>query len=347
MRGARRLAGWALLAAAAPAVAEPPPGGSIAVRAVQGTPGAPPVGAAAATVQLYHRGVLVETIAAPLDEHGVALVEGLPLDMDIQPVAQVVFHDLTYQQIGTVMDAEHPRQSLEVVCYEPTEELPAWSVSMWHVLIDRLPQGYAVTELLVVENPGVRSWVGAPGPVAPGPERDARRVTIAFPLPANATDVRLARGFHDWCCTTRSRESLLNHLPLMPQRTEYKFSYVLPAQPGESVEVGARAPAPVGQLMVILPADIHVSAAKGLNFTGKQDAGSAHLAAYMASGLLPGDVASVTLASAAAPAGEGHAAAARIAAAVGGGLLLLGAAAVLLRPRRGTGAAVPPQEAPQ
>ncbi len=342
MRGAWCLAGWALLAAAAPAFAEPPPGGSLAVRAVQGTPGAPRVGAAAATVQLYHRGVLVETIAAPLDEHGVALVEGLPLDMDIQPVAQVVFHDLTYQQIGAVMDAAHPRQSLEVVCYEPTEELPAWNVSMWHVLIDRLPQGYAVTELFVVENPGVRTWVGAPGP-----EGAARRVTIAFPLPAEATDVRLARGFHDWCCTTRSRESLLNHLPLMPQRTEYKFSYVLPAQPGESVEVGARAPAPVSQLMVVLPADIQVAAAQGLNFTGKQDAGSAHLAAYMASGLLPGDVASVTLASAAAPAGDGHAVAARVAAAVGGGLLLLVAAAVLLRPRRGTGAAVPPQESPQ
>jgi hypothetical protein len=211
---------------------------------------------------------------------------------------------------------------------------------MWHVLIDRVPQGYAVTELLVVENPDVRTWVGAPGPGA-----DQRRVTIAFPLPPEATEVRLARGFHDWCCTTRGREVLLNHLPLMPQRTEYKFSYVVPAAPGARVEIGARAPAPVGQLMMILPADIPVASAQGLNFTGKQDAGSAHLAAYMASGLLPGDAAALTLASAEAPAGEGHAVAARIAAAAGGGLLLLGAAAVLLRPRRGSGATLPRPEA--
>jgi hypothetical protein len=302
----------------------PMTGGSLTIRAVQGTPGGPPIGAAGVEVRLYHRGALVDTIETRLDEHGVVVLEDLPLAMQVQPVARVAYKDLTYQQAGAVLDAADP-QVLEVVCYEPTEEAPPWTVRMWHVVLERSPEGLAVREVLVVDNPADRTWIGVPGP-------NGRRVTTSFGLHGEAADASLGRGFHGWCCTTLSEGRLINHLALMPQTTEFSFRYVVPPADDGAIVLDVTAPAPVDHLMVLVPAEIPVEYAAGLEFTGTQRLGSGTLQGYAASGLHRGQVASVSLAglvgTEAASAGR-TGGLARIVAAAGGGLLLVLAVVVI------------------
>ncbi|MHC4081562.1 MAG: hypothetical protein ACYS15_20575 [Planctomycetota bacterium] len=301
--------------------------GSLAVRATQGTPGGPPIGALPVTVELYHRGMLFNTIDAQLDEHGVTVLEDLPAGMDVQPVVRVVYKDMTYQKVGAMMNADNPQQSLDVVCYEPTNDAPEWSVRMWHVMADRRPPGLFVTEIIVVENPGERTWLGTTG-VGPKP------ITTSFALHEQAKEVALGPGFHDWCCTTHTPGSLVNHLPLMPEATEFRFSYLIPAE-DDSVALDIVAPAPADHVMVVFPDDIKVEHVDGFALSGTDRGGPRPVVAYTTANLGRGQKASLVLAGLGTPPplgdGSGGAAGfAKIAAAVGGALLLMVAVVIVL-----------------
>ncbi|MHC4413770.1 MAG: hypothetical protein ACYS0G_00645 [Planctomycetota bacterium] len=294
--------------------------GSLAIQAVQGTPGGPPIGSADVQVRLFHQGMLIDTIDTRLDAHGVTLLKELPLPMEVQPVVQVTYADMTYQKVGAAMSAAHPQQSLEVVCYEATEAMPEWMVPMRHVMIDTAPEGLRVMEVIVIDNPGDHTWIGGQGD-------DGKRVTTVFTLPEGARDVALGSGFHDWCCTTWSGGRLVNHLPLMPERTEMKFSYLVPADHG-SAWIDIVAPAPVDHLMVVVPDELETAAAEGLVTGGSQVIGDRRVRSLMAGGQARGDVASISLTGlttmASEPGGGRRSAAlAKIVAAAGGGLILV------------------------
>ena len=81
-----------------------PARGVLAIRAVQGTPGAEPIGQTKVTVQLYHRGMLLDTIETQLDEHGIVMLEDLPIDSAFQPVAQIEYAGVTYSVVGELME---------------------------------------------------------------------------------------------------------------------------------------------------------------------------------------------------------------------------------------------------
>jgi hypothetical protein len=356
-RRASRVLAVALAAASWPAAAagqEPQPGGdkfplpdappelgqvarsvsgSLAIRAVQGTPGGPRIGAVPVTVDLYHRGMLVDSVEAQLDEHGVTVLESLPAGMGVEPRVRVVYKGMTYLQDGPLMDAAHPQQTVEVVCYEPTEVAPDWAIGMWHVMMDRRPPGLFVTEVIVVENPADRTWLGS------GAGEGDKPVTTSFALHERAQGVALGPGFHDWCCTTHAPGSLVNHLPLMPDRTEFKFSYVIPAQ-DDAVAFDIVAPAPADHVMVILPDDIEVRDIQGLTLSATDRGGPRPVVAYSAADLGRGQRARLGLAGLGAPAplADGAGGLAKIAAAVGGGVLLV-LAVVIVVARSGRGAA--------
>lgn len=300
--------------------------GTLAIQAVQGTPGGPAIGAVEAEVELVHRGMTLNTIKIKLDEHGVAMIEDLPVSMGVQPIVRVFYDDLTYQVAGGWMDATHPQQKLEVICYESTENPPAWRVLMRHVMISPAPEGVQVTEVLVIENPDDVTWTGVKG-------SPAKKITTSFKLPEGATNVSLGRGFHEWCCSTLTNGVLMNHLPLMPQTTEMIFGYTLPARKGAAV-LDITAPAAVQHTMILAPQSIKVDSTSGLTDNGLQSMGETSVRAYMASGLSAGEKVTITLAGLRSPASPTTASAAqsiaRIIAIIGGGLILVAALAVIV-----------------
>ncbi len=303
--------------------------GRIAVRALQGTDGGPAIGSVPVEVELQHRGLMVDTIKSQTDEHGIVVIDDLPVAMGIQPVVRVQYANLTYQVQAGLMDASHPQQQIDVVCYEPTEQPPAWHVQMRHIMLAQAPGGVTVTEVMVLENPASRTWIGVP-------IGSSKRVTTAFDLPHGARDIKLGDGFHDWCCSTYAEGRLINHLPLMPKSTEMMFSYFVPSKNGTAA-IDITAPSPVDNMMVLVPESLKTDSVKGLEPGGTQKMDEGNVSAYLASNVKAGDHVSVVLtglaAGEAAPGiagGGGSTQVARIVAAVGGGLIVIAAVVMFL-----------------
>jgi hypothetical protein len=228
------------------------------------------------------------------------------------------------------MGEAEPQQTEETASPKTagTETEPEWRVRMWHVLGDHTPQGLRVAEILVVDNLGDRTWIGAVG-------ESGERVTTSFVLPPGATDVALERGFQNACCTTITPQRLINHLPIEPGTTQFKFRYFLPAVDGV-VPLSMTAPAPVDHLMVVMPAELDIDGTEQLVYMGTEPAGDRSVRAYMGAGLEAGERAAIDVrlpsqAVTVAADGGGSATAVRIVAAVGGAVLVLAAAVVLLR----------------
>jgi hypothetical protein len=262
--------------------------GSLAVHAVQGTPGGPAIGAAKLRVDLVHRGMIVHTIEDTLDEHGVLMLENLPLEIPVQPIVSVEYAGLSYQQVGATMDAQHPQQQVEVKCYEKTTETPAWRVRTRHAMLSAAPQGVKVTELLSIENPASQTWVGIPG-------RDDEPVTTVFRLPVDAEHVSVGRGFHEGRHTTLTEGMLINHLPLMPGQTTLQFSYVIHVE-GEDATIELVSPAEVDQTMVVVPDAIKVAGVQGLSKGGSSPMGDSTAQMYLAANTAAGQPMTIRLA---------------------------------------------------
>jgi hypothetical protein len=309
--------------------------GTIAIRAVQGTEGGEAIRSVPIEIELYHRGMLLDTVKAELDEHGVALVEDLPVAMGLQPLVKVFYSGVTYQKVGNLMDAQRNQQMVEIVCYELTEEEPAWKLGMRHVMVSLAPDGVQVTEVVLVNNPTDRTWIGIP-------QAEGKAITTQFVLPESASSVMLGDGFHDWCCTTEREARLLNHLPLTPGSTEMIYAYFLPARRG-SVAVDITAPAQIDHLMVLIPDDLKTASYTGLVAAGVNTMGERPLRMYTGVQMEPGRTAQIVLTGLAPTEAMSAGWIAKALAAVGGGAILLVAAFLIFAksPKTGRPVAAP------
>jgi hypothetical protein len=130
---------------------------------------------------------------------------------------------------------------------------------MRHVMVRSTPQAVEVTEMLAVDNPADRAWVGKA-------DGKGGHTTFAIALPKSATDVKLLGGFHD-CCTATDGGTVTNHMAIVPGSTQYSLSYVVPAKDGKA-ELAITAPAAVGHLILFVPEDSTTVTANGLNALG-------------------------------------------------------------------------------
>lgn len=229
-------------------VIESGPTGSLAIRGVQGTKGGPEVGPDEVEVVLFHQNQPVHQVKTKLGDNGVVIVEKLPVAMAVRPVVRIKHADVLYQEIGPTMGPDKRDASMEVTVYETTDEPPPWKISMRHLAAERAPIGLVVTEMLVVENPADKTWLGAAA------DAQNRRTTVNITLPPGATDVQLAAGFHGWCCTAYEGDRLNVQMPLMPGRMTYRFAYRVP-EPGGRADLRITAPTTTDQVVFMLPDD--------------------------------------------------------------------------------------------
>jgi hypothetical protein len=311
--------------------------GTLAVRARQGTPGAAAIGPVPIEIELYHRGNHINTIDAHLDEHGVALIEQIPVAMGLQPLIKIAYSGVTYQKVGEVMDPSRPYQMVEVVCYELTEEAPPWSVSMRHVMVSLAPDGVEVTEVMVLNNPTQQTWVGKRG-------GEGKAVTTEFMLPDGALSVSLGNGFHDWCCSTLGKDRISNHLPLTPGATEMIYGYFLPAKKG-GVTLDIATKAKVDHLMLIVPDSLTTSSTTGLSAGATDKMGESTVRFYSSASLNPGQPARIVLTGFESSNAMSAGTIAKIIAGTGAGLVLIVGAFLIFsrapKSRPGAGAPVP------
>ncbi len=261
--------------------------GSLSIEAVQGTPGAPAIGITEVEVDLLHQNAVVKAVRTELDAHGRAVIDDIPLTIRVRPVVRVRYAGVTYQEVGEFMDPASPNQTIQVTCYEVTDEMPAWTIPIRQVMLSYAPSGVKVTEIMMVMNPGKRTWLGA------GQLPD-RPVTMEIPLPDGAEAVTLGKGFHDWCCTSLEDGKLVNHLPLMPHVTELNLSYTIPVDT-ESVGFDLIAQGDIEQMVVMLPDQMHTHELNGLGLGGTRQIADTTVRYYTASDLRKGDVVGLTI----------------------------------------------------
>jgi hypothetical protein len=312
--------------------------GSMLIRAVQASQGGPAIGAEPFTVELYLRGQLFDKFAGKLDEKGTASVDGIPLRLNLEPVVKVTHGGAEYAAVGEILNPGVPRPVVQVAVYETTDKQPEWSVRMRHVMVERIAGGLQVMEMLAIDNPADRAWVG-------NQTADGKRTTFALSLPAEAQHVQVF-GQHGSSARIEGN-TLVNTGALVPGETQYQIVYQLPATDGKA-EIAVKAPAAVKSLMVFLPDDGTTVKAQGVEAMGSSDMGKGKMRFYRGAELAAGQevkiaISGIVEALAAAPASSlasGSTHAAQIVAGAGAAVILLfGIVFVMLKAPRGAGSA--------
>lgn len=270
------------------------PRGQIAVRAVQGTKGGPAIGVADVEVELFHRNQGVKKIAAKLDEHGVVMVQDVPLGLSVRPVVRIRYGAATYQDVGPQMDATHPSSSVDVTVFEMTDDEPAWKITNRTLAIAPIPGELDVVESIEVENPADRTWMGAPA------DAQGRRATVSLTLPAGARNVGLEFGFHGWCCTSIKDNRLIVQMPLMPGKAPFRFTYRIDTPNGSS-DVRVSNPVSCAQLEFLIPEGGAKVQSSGLSDGGTRTVGGTLVRAFKAEAVAPGTTIGLSLAGLPAP----------------------------------------------
>jgi len=296
----------------------------IAVRVLQGTQNAAAVAGEPIAIEMYYQGKIIRKIDARLDDKGVALIDDIPLTLPFQPVLKVVHQGVEYQAVGDVADSQHPTQQIELTVYEASDQTPAWQLHMRHVIIDPSPQGVKVTEMLAMQNPSDRTWLGAA-------DASGARVTMALALPAGTQQIELG-GDLTHSFVKIENERLVSAMPLQPGWSQVQLTYRVPAKDGQ-VNLTFTAPGPVKQMILFVPQGGAVAKVSGLEALGVQETGKGKMQTFRGVDLAAGHQ-TVVIASLAAPPirGGGAADVPKIIAGVGAGLILaVGVFIVLLR----------------
>jgi hypothetical protein len=146
--------------------------------------------------------------------------------------------------------------------------------------------GVEVLEVVAVENPTDRAWVGVP-------RADGKKESLKLALPAGTKDVQLMEGFHD-CCTQVDASGVSNAMPMLPGVTQFKLGYIVPAKEGK-VEVTALSPAPIKMMMVLVPNDGSAITAQGLEGPAVVNMGRGDVRYFKGNGIAAGKELKITL----------------------------------------------------
>jgi hypothetical protein len=236
----------------------------VTVRAVQGTAGGPAIGELPVVVELLMGDQVIDTKKLKLAGDGTLRLDNIPLSMNVTPVVKVTYNGVEFTGHGGAMDASRAEQQIQVPVFETTESAPAWTVKMQHVMLEPTVEGVRVADMLAVENPTDRAWVGKAA-------ADGKRRTLAFALPAGAKDVSFGGALHD-CCTVVEDGKVFDSMALVPGVSQYRIGYTLPVNAGKA-DVAFTTVAPVKHLMVFVPDDGSSVKADGIGNAGVTDMG--------------------------------------------------------------------------
>ena len=230
------------------------------------------------TVELYHRGSRIKSLKLKLDAAGKATAADLPVMPPVQALVSVRHGGLLQQVITPELSPKSPTQTIQMKVFETTEEMPAWTVAMQHMIVEWLPDGSGahVTEMISTSSPGDRAWLGD--------KVGEKRVTLTIALPENADNLELGGNFDEESSKVVAGK-LVTSGALFPGRCEYRVGYTVPAKDG-ALELPVAPPATAGQVIVFVPADSTQVVARGLTGGAAVDMGQGKVRMFRAQNVL-------------------------------------------------------------
>lgn len=250
------------------------------IQALQQTKDAKAVGALPATIEFVLGEESVgQKFSFILDEKGAASVPAKAVPTGAVGYVTVTYQGVDYHAVSAPVDATRPQTKVGIGVFEATDSKPEWNVAMQHVILSPSQNGLQVMEMLSVENPTDRSWLGTPG-------ADGKRATVTFPLPPTCGDIQPIQGFKDGFVKLDG-DLLINQLPLTPGATQYRLTYTIPYANGKAA-MSYKTSSPVKHLMVFVPDDGTQADVKGLQSLGQQDMNGKKIRAFMGMNLSEG-----------------------------------------------------------
>jgi len=262
--------------------------GTLAIQAVQGTKDGPPVGGEDVEIIIFHRDQPVQQINSKLDDHGLLVVENLPVSLGIRALVRVQHAGVLFQDAGPPMDDANPTGSMNITVYEVSDERQPMDIVVRQLAGALVSNGVDVAETVVVENNGDRTWLGEPADEA------GRRATVQLTLPPDAVEVELLQGFHGWCCSQYTPPTLTVQMPIMPGQTTFKFAYKIPVRSGES-DLRISSGLPTEHSVFVVPATDLVASGEGAELIGTETISGVQATKYEGGPHAAGDVVGLKL----------------------------------------------------
>jgi hypothetical protein len=166
----------------------------------------------------------------------------------------------------------------DIVVFEVGSDSASVSVSNHHVILEKQPDGYHVTEVLVFQNSGSKAYLGS---AAEGPGRAGMRIG----LPAVVKDFHVGMGGDEATTSLRGRE-LTSSRPIPPGMRPFSFTYHVPAS--GRVDLSHRFHFPTETFVVMLDDPKVKLVARQLEASGSREQGGKNYSIYTASGFAAG-----------------------------------------------------------
>lgn len=269
-----------------------PPGGTptamgaLLVQVVQGTKDAPPIVGGKVHIDLVHRGKVVEQLAFDLDNAGSMRLDDLPLNMRFEPVVRYSYNGVEFRAVAPAIEPGRPEVKVALPVFESTDQEPGWNVGMRHVMIQYMPGGAVVTDIMGFSNPTDRAWTGAK--MLEGP-----RTTFRVAIPPTARDLKLEGGFQPSLVAVNPG-ALTYSGALVPGVSQWKLTYVVPLKDGK-LDLPLDFSGPVKQVTVMLPNDNSKVESDALTAAGEVEMGGQKRRLYRAADVKAGSALRVTV----------------------------------------------------
>ncbi|MBL4701168.1 MAG: hypothetical protein JKX85_07910 [Phycisphaeraceae bacterium] len=259
---------------------------SIAIKATQGTQDAKAPAGNAVRVEFYVQNKIVKTINGKLDEHGVHIVEKVQLDGPAQALVTLTHAHVPYRAMTQMMSAKQPDQMVRLNIFETTTQNPGWQMNMRHIMVQRIPQGLVVKEMISITTPGDRTWLGSPmSELIDNVPADAR-ATLVIPISNTASEIVLGKGLKgDQIKVVGHR--IVDGLPLLPGTIQVQVSYLIPVIEGKAL-IQIIVPTDIKHLMVFTPDDGSTITVHGLKVGESMKAGPQMVRMFSASKIVAG-----------------------------------------------------------
>ena len=154
--------------------------------------------------------------------------------------------------------------------YDVGRDISTVQVKNHHIIIERKPDGFHVTEILIFENRGKAAYLGT------GPDH-AENAGARIGLPASIQGFQPGIGGDPQTTHMRGRE-LTSERPIPPGVRPFSFSYRIPLS--GRVDLSHRLYFPTASFVVLLDDPKLKLESKGLEFGGMRDQGGKQYAVY-------------------------------------------------------------------